>query len=207
MRSYSRVERLPPVDCLWSYGVFPLLCLWQICLSLLKDNIIVRVYIIYCDIGYSVSIFYTVCVETCSWAHILVSARGRYEKHCGAWHRVGAVTYTRCCWPIPGPWMAIGLRVKLAAVLDVQWCQWWVQEAQPNPLFHLEQEISMPAIVEHLIMMLCLLQPIPHFRKELILIHHLVVNYQQSGLSQRVGAHRWWVTTIYHFEGDILRED
>jgi hypothetical protein len=34
-------------------------------------NIIVRVYIIYCDIGYSVSIFYTVCVETCSWAHIL----------------------------------------------------------------------------------------------------------------------------------------
>jgi hypothetical protein len=27
--------------------------------------------IIYCDIGYSVSIFCMVCVETCSWAHIL----------------------------------------------------------------------------------------------------------------------------------------
>jgi hypothetical protein len=62
---------IAPVDCLLSCDAVPLLFYQEICLILLKDNITVRVYIIYYDIGYSVSIFYTVCVKTCFWQHIV----------------------------------------------------------------------------------------------------------------------------------------
>jgi hypothetical protein len=54
-------ERLPPVDCLWCYGVFPLQCFRE-CLTQSFVMTLFGKYIIYCDIGYPVSIFCTVCV-------------------------------------------------------------------------------------------------------------------------------------------------
>jgi hypothetical protein len=58
------VSDYPPVDCLWSYGVFLLLYFKNVQFSILLKDIICVINIIYCDTGYSVSIFYMVCVET-----------------------------------------------------------------------------------------------------------------------------------------------
>jgi hypothetical protein len=53
---------------------------------------------------------------------------------------------------------------EFAASLDIERRNWTMQEAEPCPLADHKVELSVLAVVECLVLLLCLLEPLPHLR-------------------------------------------
>jgi hypothetical protein len=75
-----------------------------------------------------------------------------------------------------------------------------VEEAQPDPIPGLEFEVPVTTIVLQLVVVLRLLEPLPHLADELITLHELLVNGRQVGLARCVGTQGWWFSAIDNLE-------
>jgi hypothetical protein len=89
---------------------------------------------------------------------------------------------------------------ELAMPFDIERCNWMVQEVKPCPLTDHEVELLVLAVVEHLVLLLCLLEPLEHLRQELITVPELCIYRRKAGFTQRVRAYCWGVTTINDIE-------
>jgi hypothetical protein len=65
---------------------------------------------------------------------------------------------------------------EFVAPHDIERHNWTVQEVEPCPLANHEVELLVLAVVERLVLLLCLLEPLPHLRQELIAVLKLCVH-------------------------------
>jgi hypothetical protein len=72
---------------------------------------------------------------------------------------------------------------QLAAALDVKRRHRSVQNAEPHPLANGELDLPVLAIVEGLVMLLCLLQSISNLHQEFIMVHESLKYCWQKCLS------------------------
>jgi hypothetical protein len=65
---------------------------------------------------------------------------------------------------------------EFAASLDIERCNWTVQEVEPCPLADHEVELPVLAVIEYLVLLLCLLELLLHLFQELIVVPELCVH-------------------------------
>jgi hypothetical protein len=65
---------------------------------------------------------------------------------------------------------------EFAASLDIERRNWTVQEAELCPLTNHEVELPVLAVVERLVLLMCLFEPLPYLCQELVAVLELCVH-------------------------------
>jgi hypothetical protein len=76
-----------------------------------------------------------------------------------------------------------------------------VQETQPDPLTRRKCDRPMPAVVDGLIVLLCLLQAIPDLGQKLISVPHCLADHRQPSVTNHLRTNRRRRTPIHQLEG------